>query len=231
MSNIYYKDLLKKFVQSVNDLADKLPQWNCAETCPDRFITAFVSSVLEESGEVAGLISKYMTRKTKGVDTWDTEFSDMSKEMQDTIKEKIISETGDLLWVITAGVHGYPYKNPNDGLSVADVLIGKMKTTEEEDKKITHHLSTGNPKMFAISCILNIADIADSLFFMFNRTDIQKKNCGTQYFTDMLKYYSIWLSLIKRVYGISLEDVLKHNMEKLGIRYDTATGERVDGKL
>ena len=46
---------------------------------------------------------------------------------------------------------------------------------------------------------------------------------------EIVKCFGTFLAALNREYGISFDDLMKYNMNKLGLRYDE-NGKRVDGK-
>ena len=63
---MYLKDKLIEFEDSVIELASKLPQWNSEDM--NRRLNSAGFSLLEEAGEISGLVSKKRIRKN--IDTF-----------------------------------------------------------------------------------------------------------------------------------------------------------------
>ena len=97
------------YSKSVYELADKLPQWS-SKDYHRRFNNA-IASLLEEAGEISGLISKYRLRSKGDIDFYNTKFKDLPTDIQQTIRQKFIDEVSDELWVLTCTCYVLGYKN------------------------------------------------------------------------------------------------------------------------
>lgn len=203
-------ELFSKYRDSVVKLAEKLPQWNSSAPF-DRRIMATLSSILEETGEISGLVSKYYTRVSKtGIDYYTTPIKDLPYDVYMEIKNKFIDEVGDLFWVITAGAY------------VLDLdLLDAFKNKIVSDVKFAQH-----NLIYYLCYIVSDVTYIDTILRSY-RPKLEELKL---YFASQLSYALVNLVLLlNRDYNITFEEILTHNMEKLGFRYDD-TGKRVDGK-
>lgn len=220
--------LMQDFKQSVYNLADNLPQWSSDDI--KRRKTAAVSSMFEECGEICGLVSKYQTRKIKGTDLWLTDFESLPDETKATIIEKFKDETGDFLWVVTAAIHSVL----KDKLDICDILnginsISNINIMEQLAREFMFDVNEDNSEdVTSTLCIHILSELMDDIRMTFSddNNDDEVVAIGHAFMSDICAL----LVYLKLKYDISLEDILLHNMEKLGVRYDE-NGNRVDGKL
>lgn len=201
-------NLYNQYKDSVYALADKLPQWSSAQK--DRRYKAAISSMFEEVGEISGLISKYRTRTNKkGIDFYNTPLKELPYETVEEIKEKFLDETGDICWVFTATCH----VSANEGIGI----FTQFAKAEADNLDISFEDSLFNIfgsifTFYVCSCSLE--------------DDVRSIKC----LQDIAYDLGVFIYNLNKEYGITLEDILKHNMEKLGFRYDV-NGKRVDGVL
>lgn len=204
MSDIVSVDLFDEYKKSVHNLADKLPQWSSTEL--NRRIEASISSMFEEAGEISGLISKYRTRTNKnGIDFYITPAHELPLDIYAEIRQKFIDEASDFLWVLTASTH--VLANDGVGMLAQFTRAENNYQTDFED---------------------SLFDVIGSIYVMYSTLHFNDKsfmNC----LSDISYAFGGFLVALKREYEISLTDLIQHNMEKLGFRYD-ANGKRVDGK-
>lgn len=198
--------LYNQFKQSVYDLADKLPQWNTEQY--DRKFTAAVSSMFEELGEISGLISKYRTRTDKhGTDFYNTLVKDIPAETLYTIKNKFIDEAGDAIWILTAACHVFA----NESIGIFSRFIMAKENNID------------------ISLEDALFSTIGSVYVLYTSTKFEDNNIG-RCLNDIADAFGLFLVKLEETYGITLDEILIHNMEKLGVRYDN-DGKRIDGKL
>ena len=208
MNDIVSVELFNKYKKSVYDLADKLPQWSSEQF--DRRVKASISSLFEEAGEISGLFSKYCTRTNKhGIDFYNTSVSALPLDTYAEIREKFIDEASDFLWVLTASCHVLA----NEGVG----LLAQF--TKAKEDVINDQHTTFDSSLF---------DIFGAIFVMYSSTHFNDKsfmNC----LSDIAYSFGVFLAMLENRYEITLENLIEHNMEKLGFRYDS-DGKRVDGK-
>lgn len=198
--------LYNQFKQSVYDLADKLPQWNTEQY--DRKFTAAVSSMFEELGEISGLISKYRTRTDKhGTDFYNTLVKDIPAETLYTIKNKFIDEAGDAIWILTTACHVFA----NESIGIFSRFIMAKENNID------------------ISLEDALFSTIGSVYVLYTSTKFEDDNIG-RCLNDIADAFGLFLVKLEETYGITLDEILIHNMEKLGVRYDN-DGKRIDGKL
>ena len=198
--------VFSEFKDSVIALAKNLPQWN--SNIFERRIQSSISSLFEEAGELCGLVSKYRTRKNY--------FNLSSEDIKnlsnfDEIKEKFIDETGDFLWVLVCSTYALMAKD------AADTITKKIRT-------YTYSLSL-EESLYDI--IREVAILQQSIMFENNSNNISF--CAMRSFENIYSIFRTYLDYLKTDYDITLEDVCKYNMNKLGVRYDDK-GNRLDGK-
>lgn len=223
------EQLMSDFKQSVYKLADSLPQWNSEDR--DRRRVAAMSSMAEECGEIFGLISKYQTRKVKGVNLWKADLDSIDDNLKSTIIDKFIDETGDFLWVFTAAVHCVF----DDKLDVCNIvkLVEKMLKSKNSLQELSDEYIVAAASIDDDKCVCNNYTLSINILF-----EIMDSICYLSYrpsdYDNILNSIAIdfcyFLTYLKLRYNISFDDILLHNMEKLGIRYDE-NGNRLDGKL
>lgn len=201
-------NLYNQYKDSVYALADKLPQWSSAQK--DRRYKAAISSMFEEVGEISGLISKYRTRTNKkGIDFYNTPLKELPYETVEEIKEKFLDETGDICWVFTATCHVLA----NEGIGI----FTQFAKAEADNLDISFEDSLFN--------------IFGSIFtFYVSSCSFEDEERSIKYLRDIAYDLGVFIYNLNKEYSITLEDILKHNMEKLGFRYDV-NGKRVDGVL
>lgn len=205
MKDIVNPELFDTYKKSVQELADKLPQWSSSEM--NRRILASVSSMFEEAGELSGLISKYRTRTNKnGIDFYTTKVSNLPLDVYTEVRQKFIDEASDFLWVLTASCHALA----NDGVG----MLAQF-TKAKQDKCQTNF----DDALF---------DIFGSIYVLYSSLNFQDKSIMFS-LSDISYNFGNFLALLEKEYEISLTTLILHNMEKLGVRYD-ADGKRVDGK-
>lgn len=198
--------LYNQFKQSVYDLADKLPQWNTEQY--DRKFTAAVSSMFEELGEISGLISKYRTRTDKhGTDFYNTLVKDIPAETLYTIKNKFIDEAGDAIWILTTACHVFA----NESIGIFSRFIMAKENNID------------------ISLEDALFSTIGSVYVLYTSTKFEDNNIS-RCLNDIADAFGLFLVKLEETYGITLDEILIHNMEKLGVRYDN-DGKRIDGKL
>ena len=208
MNDIVNLELFDNYKKSVYDLADKLPQWSSEQL--DRRVKASISSLFEEAGEISGLYSKYCTRTNKhGIDFYNTPVATLPSDVYEEVREKFIDEASDFLWVLVASCHALA----NEGVG----LLAQF-TKAREDIINDQHITFDN----------SLFDIFGSIFVMYSSTHFNDKSF-IECLSDIAYSFGIFLTMLNTRYEIILSDLIKHNMEKLGFRYD-ANGKRVDGK-
>lgn len=223
------EQLMSDFKQSVYKLTDNLPQWNSGDI--NRRKTAAISSLFEECGEICGLVSKYQTRKTKGVDLWTTDFNTVNEELKSTVIEKFMDETGDFLWVSTAAMRcALDYDLDICNILVLSESLKDIQTLEQLYLEFFVDTNADEAKnsinTLGIGILSEIIDDIHLLFVCDNNSDVEIRALGHAFMTDICAF----LTYLKLKYDISLDDILLYNMKKLGVRYDE-NGNRVDGKL
>lgn len=220
---------IDSFLQAVHNLANKLPQWSSDNV--DRRLAAAQASLLEECGELCGLVSKYQTRNTKdSFDLWETDFDQLPDELKSTIRDKFIDESGDFLWVLEATFYTTAYLH----VGVSDVY-GQLCNHDNSydlfslfsDYCDDFRCEDGKIKDIGKLGITILSEIISSLINIFLAYD---DNCRDIYNDKLVSDVADFLWYLKLMYNISIDDILLHNLEKLGIRYDDS-GKRVDGKL
>lgn len=226
------EQLMSDFKQSVHKLADNLPQWSSEDK--NRRRVAAISSMFEECGEICGLISKYQTRNVKGVNLWKTkiDLDSISDDLRSTIISKFVDETGDFLWVFTAATHCVF----DDKLDVCDmvkvakkILKNKQNLQELCDEYFVSALmnddnDNNNDDEYTLGVSI-LSEIMNGIYILPNYSSY-----SDSYLNNIAIDFCYFLAYLKLKYNISLDDILLHNMEKLGIRYDE-NGNRLDGKL
>ena len=195
------------YSKSVYELADKLPQWSSKDYYR-RFNNA-VASLLEEAGEISGLISKYRLRSKGDIDFYNTKFRDLPIDIQQTIKQKFIDEVSDELWVLTCTCYAFGYKDSIDSPRT-------FKEAEEIHDCLDIELEQALFDVVSCITIMNQNNLFEDCNIVFSLCEI-------------VKHFGIFLAALNREYGISFDDLMKYNMDKLGLRYDK-DGKRVDGK-
>lgn len=201
-------NLYNQYKDSVYALADKLPQWSSAQK--DRRYKAAISSMFEEVGEISGLISKYRTRTNKkGIDFYNTPLKELPYETVEEIKEKFLDETGDICWVFTATCHVLA----NEGIGI----FTQFAKAEADNLDISFEDSLFNIFGSIFTFYVSSCSLED---------DVRSIKC----LQDIAYDLGVFIYNLNKEYNITLEDILKHNMEKLGFRYDV-NGKRVDGVL
>lgn len=232
------KEKFQEFEKSIHNLADKLPQWK-KDSPIDRRMQSAYFSLLEEAGEISGLISKKRIRKhyweTKDVKTLE----DYSK-----IKEKFIDETGDFLWVFICSCYSILDKKVYDKLNIFDSIIVRTPFDLVDDLSKTYLLidDIDDRFVFVLSNLyqnilnlfyldkeelINIIDREDKLYMLI-------KYSSDTYFCieNINKLFSclkLYLYLLYQTYNITLNEIIDYNMNKLDNRYDDK-GQRKDGK-
>lgn len=195
------------YSKSVYELADKLPQWSSKDYYR-RFNNA-VASLLEEAGEISGLISKYRLRSKGDIDFYNTKFRDLPIDIQQTIKQKFIDEVSDELWVLTCTCYALGYK---DSIDIPRIFKEAEEVYDYFDMELEQALF----------------DVVSTIVTM-NQNNLFE-DCNIVFsLCEIVKYFGIFLAALNREYGISFDDLMKYNMNKLGLRYDE-NGKRVDGK-
>lgn len=194
------KQKFEKYEQFVYELADKLPQWSSEDY--ERRRIAGISSILEELGEVSGLVSKYRTRKHY----WRAN----AKSLDDfeAIKAKFIDELADTLWVMLAAHHA---------LNV------------DEKYKIPRNSNIDVYAIFTDNQMWSDRTLEDALFTTIKYATELKSDLSDYVFSDLFICFSFLLEKMHIEYDITLDDLVDTNMKKLGNRYD-ADGNRTDGK-
>lgn len=199
------KDILMKFISSVDDLSSKLPQWNSEDKT--RVVLSALSSLFEEAGEISGVISKYRIRKDN--------YGKKPKELNnyDDAKTKFLDETGDLFWVIICTY----CKLFKEHISTDDIF------------KILNDDYTGYCLSFEASLFDIIRDIClfEQQILLFSDATVDKTVVST--FIDLLNEFSAFLDYLFIEYEIYPSDICEYNMNKLGVRYDNE-GNRLDNK-
>ena len=202
------KQLIQDFVKSVTDLADKLPQWN--SEIRTRRVYAATLSMLEETGEIAGCMSKFRTRKKGDVDYYYT--PPKSLPNYEEVREKLLGECCDLLWILVCSEYSL-YKT-------TDVC---SKIVQYKEKETSSHCMESLLLQLA-SCIsqlsLSLIAYEDAIVDSEHQKGILCKICYL---------FAQLIDKLEREYDITLENVMLYNMEKLGKRYDK-NGKRTDGK-
>lgn len=198
--------LIQTYVNSVTSLADKLDQWNAEDK--RRTINASMLSFIEEAGEVAGAMSKYRTRTRKGVDYYYTAPNILPD--YEEVRAKFIDELGDLLWILVCSEYSI-LKTTN----ACNAIIETMSS-------IVHPVISIESTMITLAYQIalygiNIDENDDLIISISNRIE------------DISYWYGVLMIKMFEEYDISLEDVMVHNMDKLGVRYDE-DGKRTDGK-
>ena len=188
----------EEYKKSVYELANKLPQWN-SDDYSRRYYSA-VSSLFEEAGELSGLISKKRIRKNY----WFTKPSNLIDFEE--IKQKFIDEASDFLWVLVCSCYSLGYTDLD--------FIEQFDIASEEFSILSYN--------FEQSLFNVIADIS-SLNMVNN---FQYKALGP-YFNDIIYSFGVFIQYLNTDYGITLDDLIRHNNEKLSNRYDK-DGKRVD---
>lgn len=188
------------FEESVKNLSEKLPQWNSNDK--ERTIMSAVSSLLEEAGEISGLISKKRVRKSY----WKTE----PKSLDDfyEIRNKFIDEVGDFLWVLVCSIQCLT-KNKID--------IEKKLCEDKHNYDVTFEIALFD----VISDIITLQQ-----HLMFNGND-EEDFILIEDFEFLLESFNAFLSCLNKEYDIGLNKLCEHNMKKLNIRY-TKDGKRID---
>lgn len=205
------KQIFKDFQDSVVELADKLPQWSSEDVRRRRYSAMF--SLCEEAGEISGLMSKYRCRKKKDIDYYNTAFENLPEENKEEIRNKFIDETGDFLWVLVCSEHSLLGKETVLYTMLrlyADYILEQSCNIEYVLMRLINETSAFFGKDFCYSEQPKDIIIASSIKRILNSFTLF---CAELYFE----------------YNITLEEIIEHNMEKLGVRYDK-NGKRTDGK-
>lgn len=210
--------LFNEFEESVYELADKLPQWNSKDYAR-RKVSAY-SSILEELGEVSGLVSKYRVRKHY----WKANTKELDN--LDEIKNKFIDELADTLWVITCSYHALNVYNDNPGLlpkSKGFNLFKELKRASNEYSKQIINYNNNNEE-FTLETFL-FTMIKDATIIV----DIDSSPVLDLLFVALFRDFGRLMYAMNKEYGITIDDLMISNMNKLGKRYDK-DGNRTDGK-
>lgn len=207
-------NLIQIYIKSVTDLADKLDQWKNAKD-KRRTVNASMLSFAEEAGEIAGAMSKYRTRTKKGVDYYYTP----PKELPDyeDIRAKFIDELGDLLWILVCSEYSLV-----ETTNACGDIVASMSNTLQPDQNI-------ESVMINLIYYISVYGIFINTLIEENQ-HLQNYSLAIKHRLDNISYwYGALMIKMFDEYNISLEDVMFHNMDKLGIRYDK-NGKRTDGK-
>lgn len=203
MNDITSVELFNQYKQSVYELADKLPQWNSEDK--NRVLDSAISSLFEEAGEIAGIISKKRIRK----DYWNAE----EKQLYDykEIRQKFIDETSDFLWVFVCSCHCLGY----DSIPNLEHFNDVRKEYEESTTTNFNHI------LFDLICDITAfhiqASYADGFAIVSTLHDIAYT-------------FGLFLAALEDKYDITFDVLIKYNLSKLNVRYDSTTGKRLDGK-
>lgn len=207
--------LFNEFKESVYELADKLPQWN-SKDYTRRKVSAY-SSILEELGEVSGLVSKYRVRKHY----WKADTKELDN--LDEIRDKFIDELADTLWVITCSYHALNIHDDNLCLSRPEGFnsFEELKMSlNENSKQIVYY----NHKELTLEAFL-FTMITDATIII----DIDSGAILDLFFATLFRDFGHLMYAMNKEYGITIDDLMISNMNKLGKRYDK-DGNRTDGK-
>lgn len=207
--------LFNDFKESVYELADKLPQWSSKDYAR-RKVSAY-SSILEELGEVSGLVSKYRVRKHY----WKANIKEL--ENLNEIRDKFIDELADTLWVITCSYHSLNIHDDNLCLSRPegfDLFKELKRALNENSKQITYY----NNKELTLETFL-FTMIKDATIII----NIDSGAILDLLFVALFRDFGRLMYAMNKEYDITIDDLMISNMNKLGKRYDK-DGNRTDGK-
>lgn len=223
--NVNFKD----YETNVYNLADKLPQWNLDSPISRRVHSA-VFSLMEETGEICGLISKKRIRKNY----WNANTKDLS-DFND-IREAFCGELSDLLWVLTCSCRSILGDFNNIAINIplqfekAAKNQNMMFNIAKADYVDTEHIL----EYF-------MSQLTNSIVNLYNTCNyVLIKNSGKNDIDDILYsvvsalkdvvyYFGFVLIEFNKDYSITLKELIDYNNSKLSKRYDS-NGQRVDGK-
>lgn len=194
------KQAFKEYEKIVHNLADKLPQWNTEDF--ERKFKSSISSLLEEAGELSGLISKKRIRKHY----WKADPKTLS-DFKD-IREQFMNEASDFLWVLVCSCYCLGY--------------------ETIDIPVKLELAFKDYSDYDLDLEQTLFDVFSSIILMDTANLFEDRNIGVC-LEDTIYTFGLFLASLYHEYDISLDDLLKYNMSKLEHRYDK-DGKRVDGK-
>lgn len=194
--------LFEEFTQSVYDLADKLPQWSSGDY--ERKYHSAISSLFEELGELAGVCSKMRSRsKEYYIPTKDQSNFEIARE-------KFLDETCDALWVLVCSCYVLGCKG------VVSTIPGRIEKNASNYNKLET-----KPKLEDL-----LYNVIYSVTYL---TICDTDNIGDleTAFEDVIYDFASFVVALNEEYDISFTDIMVHNMNKLGKRYDK-NGNRVD---
>lgn len=225
-----HKTLFDNFEESVQSLSSKLPQWN--STNFNRKAIASVSSLLEELGEISGLISKYCTREKKEIDFYNISIAGLPNNVFDEVRNKFIDETSDFLWVLfSSAINLLPadiYETKTK-LEFVDLgLLDPANAIQETYSNILEKKSLIDSLYAITEAVIDYKSCLDYILINPQRSAKLYENLAI-HITDIINAFANFFMILGNLYHITLDDVYIANMEKLGIRYNE-DGQRVDGK-
>lgn len=201
---MYLKDKLIEFENSVIELASKLPQWNSEDI--NRRLNSAGFSLLEEAGEISGLVSKKRIRKNY----WKVNPKDLDDFIE--IRKTFIGELSDFLWVLVC-TNSVVFDNDNNTkLNIVEELLHYYNIAKRNIELELYKISSLEQELnnLFLNVLYNFNNKFSTIFNIVNS------------FCNLLAFF--W-----KEYDITLEELIDYNMEKLGKRYNEK-GERVDGK-
>lgn len=196
------------FLIAASELSDKLPHWN-----DERAYYSAYNSLIEELGEIAGLLTKHDLRGYQYAETFE--------ESESIYRQKLVSELCDYLWILV--VYQRKALLPNkDGHYINsfddNVLYGNL--LRENNPYDTSY--SDYPMCVAV---MRISHYVSSLY----HTHEGKGFLNPQLFIGLLWASGNLFNQAYQKYGITLSEICQYNLDKLGKRYDK-DGMRVDGK-